>query len=90
MKRIGLFSAAGLVLGLSSGCCWWADRWCPQRHYAPAAYAPAPACYPAPAAPVCCQPCVPCTPTSGYPTTSWSNPGAGTCTPTAPPAAPAR
>ena len=60
----------GLVGGLlltSSGCCWWADKMCPQSHYAQ------PACYPAPQ---CCQPCQPaCQPwtpvpaSAGYPTT---------------------
>ena len=58
----------GLVGGLlltSSGCCWWADKMCPQSHYAQ------PACY---QTPQCCQPCQPvCQPwtpqaSSGYPT----------------------
>jgi hypothetical protein len=66
----------GMVAGLlltSSGCCWWADKMCPQSHYAP----PPAAYYPAPApAPQCCQPCTPYVPTcqpgpSGYPT-SWT------------------
>ncbi len=75
MKRIGLLGGAALLLGMSSGCCWWADHWCPQRNY-PAAYAPPPA------APVCCQPvpqpCQPCPPgcaPSGYAPT-WQNAGA--------------
>lgn len=62
---------AMLVIGLltSSGCCWWADHWCPH---------PVQACAPPPgyyqAAPACgCAP--PCTCAPGYPT-SYSPPAA--------------
>jgi hypothetical protein len=54
MRWLGLIG--GLLL-TSSGCCWWADKWCPQSHCA--ASPPPQACYPAPQ---CCQPCTPCTP----------------------------
>lgn len=82
MKRMCVLGGVALWAALSaSGCCWWADRWCPQRGY-PSAYA-APAY--APAQPVCCQPCVPvCAPgqTTGYPTQqSWSRPSNGNCQP---------
>jgi hypothetical protein len=68
MRWPGLLS--GLLLLTSSGCCWWADKWCPQSHYAQPAYA----------APACCQPCVPYTPCApvaqpgpaGYP--AWTPP----------------
>ncbi|HZT82287.1 MAG TPA: hypothetical protein VFA26_18815 [Gemmataceae bacterium] len=64
MSRMRWLGWMGGLLLTSSGCCWWADKMCPQSHYA------APACYPAPQ---CCPP--PCTPyapvaqpgPSGYP-----------------------
>jgi hypothetical protein len=80
MLRMRWLSLVGGLLLASSGCCWWADKMCPQSHCAaPAAYY---------AAPQCCQPCTPCTPgpqgVSGYP-------AAGTWTPPpAPPPCPCR
>ena len=69
MRWLGLI---GGLLVTSSGCCWWADKWCPQSHYAQ------PTCYPAPQ---CCQPCVPYAPApSGYP--AWTpQPGPCGCPP---------
>jgi hypothetical protein len=65
---LGLF--AGLLLS-SSGCCWWADKWCPQSHYTAPAYSTYPAC-PQQCCPPPPPPCQPCTATaapgpSGYP-----------------------
>ena len=42
MLRMRWLGLVGGLLLTSSGCCWWADKMCPQSHYA------APACYPAP------------------------------------------
>ncbi len=74
MRMRGLIWIA-LFLGLSSsGCCWWADKWCP--HNTPACYPAAPMYY-APPSNVPNVPCVPCCPpgtTTGYPTTTWQQP----------------
>jgi hypothetical protein len=68
---------AGLLIGLlsSSGCCWWAERWCPHAQpvavqgYPPgygcgcptSGYAPPPANWVAPQPPVPPHnPCCPC------------------------------
>ena len=74
MSRMRWLSVVGGVLLASSGCCWWADKMCPQSHYAaPAGYY---------SAPQCCQPCVPYTPAaqpgvSGYPASGgWTPPPA--------------
>jgi hypothetical protein len=81
MARMRVLWLGVLLAGLgSSGCCWWADKWCPNRQY-PAAY-PSGVCCPPP----CCPPCVPYTPTTtGYPTnTTWSRPAGpvnNCCTP---------
>jgi hypothetical protein len=54
MSRMRWLSVVGGLLLASSGCCWWADKMCPQSHCAaPAGYYPAPQCS---------QPCVPYTP----------------------------
>jgi hypothetical protein len=76
MAKVRLLTWAALLLSLgSSGCCWWADKWCPQSHAAPQCYAPPPATAPAcqPYVPAC-QPYVPpCQPVAGYP----AAPGSG-------------
>jgi hypothetical protein len=73
MLRMRWLGLVGGLLLTSSGCCWWADKMCPQSHYAaPPAYGPAPQ--------GCCPPCPPpCTPyvpaqsaPSGYP--AWTPP----------------
>jgi hypothetical protein len=74
MSRMRWLPLVGGLLLASSGCCWWADKMCPQSHYAPPAYYPAPQC---------CQPCVPYTPapqgTAGYPTGGWTPPPPPPC-----------
>jgi hypothetical protein len=57
MSRMRWLGLVGGLMLTSSGCCWWADKWCPQSHCAQ------PACYPAPQ---CCQPCAPYTPCTPY------------------------
>ena len=74
MSRMRWLGLVGGLMLTSSGCCWWADKWCPQSHYAPPAYYPTGQC---------CQPCTPCTPVaqpgpSGYP--AWTpRPAAPPC-----------
>jgi hypothetical protein len=64
MWRLRWLALVGGLLFGSSGCCWWADKMCPQSHYAapPAGYCPPPQC---------CSPCTPYAPVaqpgpSGY------------------------
>jgi hypothetical protein len=65
MSRMRWLALVGGLWLTSSGCCWWADKMCPQSHCAaPPAYYPAQPC--------CPPPCVPYTPVaqpgpSGYP-----------------------
>ncbi len=78
-----VLAAVGLALAMSTGCCYWADKWCPQR----SAVAAAPVYYPGPAA-APSQCCVPCCPpgSSGYPVAApapagtWTQPRGGACT----------
>jgi hypothetical protein len=76
MRLLGLAS----VLAASSGCCWWADKMCPQHCCPTTAYQPV-ACQPYTPPP--CQPYTPCAPTTpGYPTASSAAPAAGAWQPT--------
>ncbi len=80
MERMRWLALATILLGMTaSGCCYWADKWCPQHHTPPpVAYQAAPACAPACApAPPNCTPCIPVCPpgtTTGYPATTWQKP----------------
>jgi hypothetical protein len=74
MLRKRWLSLVGGLLLASSGCCWWADKMCPQSHYAAQPnYYPAPQCY---------QPCTPYTPqpgVAGYPAGGWTPPPPPPC-----------
>ncbi len=69
MLRTRWLGLVGGLLLMSSGCCWWADKMCPQQHYGPpCAYYPAAPCTAAPQ-------CTPYTPAwtpapANYPTTA--------------------
>jgi hypothetical protein len=81
--RSFITAAVLLLLSMSTGCCWWAERHCPHTGGVaayPAPVAPACGCYPAPAYYPPQQPVVAAQPAS------WSQPRTLTgCTCTCPP-----
>jgi hypothetical protein len=60
MVRLRWLAWVTLLLGLApSGCCKWAEHWCPNCHNTPTAYSAAPACCPVGCVPACPPGCVP-------------------------------